>query len=86
MTLTDQIKQSISTISGLSWQEIISSNKRWDAFYVRMIISERLKNLLKPSEIAKIVNRNRTTIYYYQKQYYEELYNNREFRELSDKI
>lgn len=86
MTLTDQIKQSISTITGLTWQEIISKNKRWNTFYVRMIIAERLKNVLKPPEIAKILNRNRTTIIFYQKRYEIECRTNWRFNELASKI
>jgi len=86
MTLTDQIKQSITKKSNLTWQEIISSSKYTKSFYVRMIIAYRLKNVLKPKDIARIVNRNRTTVYYYLNHYYTEFHNNREFRELSDKL
>jgi len=86
MTLADQIKQSIATISGLSWQEIIRKSMRVKPFYIRMIIAYRLKNVLKPKDIAKIVNRDRTTVNYYIGKYEAEYEANRIFRELADKI
>ena len=86
MTLTDQIKQSIAKKSNLTWQEIISSSKYTKPFYIRMIIAYRLKNVLKPKDIARIVNRDRTTVNYYIGKYEGEYRKNRIFRELADKI
>ena len=84
----EQIIAATNEVTGLRYEEYTTKSRRRPLHYARMLIvlSCVYFTRLKMSEIARLINRDRTTVIYLAVKVRIELQYNAEFRALSRKV
>lgn len=68
-----KIQQAIHEVTGRTMEEILVKSREGDLVFIRMIFSRHaLRAGLSPDEIAEILGKNRSTVYYYFNRYDDE--------------
>lgn len=84
-----RVKAAIKQATGLRFEDYTGFRERHEhTFYARMIFTNEMARLegTKPSEIAMMVNRNKTTILRYMKLHDDELRFNKDYRSISSEV
>jgi hypothetical protein len=82
----DFIAKEAEKASGLTWGEITGKSIRRDLFFARMAITIKCLELFDIETVAKLIHRDRTTIYHYLKRYNIDYKYNKKFKEIADKL
>lgn len=81
-----KLKSAIKEVTGMSFCDYTTKSRNRDAFFARMIFAKHCMCLMKPTEIAKMINRDRTTVHHMVKVYKDEVKFNPAFREIASKV
>jgi hypothetical protein len=83
----DDIINAIKSVTGMDIFHYTGRDRRTDGFYCRMMLAYHLSVARVPiRDIAKAINRNRTTVYYCVKKYADEIKYNHIFRRLAERV
>lgn len=88
LTKIQKLKEAITHVMGLKFEDLITKSRTKETFFARMIIINhcREKEKMSLSEIGQLINRDHTTIMHGIKTYTNEIKYNSSFRELVSKI
>ena len=79
--------KAIHRATGLTREQITSRSRKIELVYARMIVVHYLDTSgMKTKDIAKCVNRDRSTIVYTSGKYKDEYRYNRIFRDMADRV
>ncbi len=78
------VKSALYQVTGLSFNEYTTKSRKRDAFFARMIFAKMCSDIMKPLEISKLINRDRTTVLHLLKIYDDEVKYNPNFRKLAE--
>lgn len=85
--IVTRIQQAIYEVTGMKPDEYTGKSRKRDLFYIRMIfVYYCYREGMKISDIAKYVNRDRTTLIYLPKKFEDEKKYNDEFRDLAQRV
>ncbi|KAA6327434.1 Chromosomal replication initiator protein DnaA [termite gut metagenome] len=81
------IRHAIHEATGMSFKDYTTKSRKMDAFFARMIFVYHCRqNKMKLTDIAKQVNRDRTSMLHYLKKYKEEAKYNPHFGALTQRV
>lgn len=84
--MIELLKKSIEQKTRLTWSEIIGNSRRKNLFFARMAVSVKCLEFMDLRSVSRLLNRDRTTIYYYIKRYPIDYESSKEFKILADKL
>ena len=84
----DLIKQALKEATGLGFEEYISKSRRREFLFPRMVFVEQMRRVSGANDlnIAKMINRDHSTLSHYRKLYPDELKFNSEFRRIATAV
>ena len=82
-----KIKNAIHEVTGLKFNEYTTPSRERRFFFARILFAYHChQNNMTPSEIANLLNRDRTSIFHFLKKYKDEITYNPKFRALAQRV
>ena len=84
--IVSNIKTAIYETTRLSFKDYATKSRKRDVFFARMLFAKQCSNVMKPTEVAKLISRDRTTVLHLLKVYDNETRYNPYFRQLATSV
>lgn len=82
----EQLKAVLHEVTGIPFRDYTTKSRKNDAFFARMLFAKHCSQIMKPMEIATMINRDRTTVLHLLKVYKNEIKYNSSFRKMALKV
>lgn len=82
----ENLKAVLHEVTGIPFRAYTTKSRKNDAFFARMLFAKHCSQIMKPAEIATMINRDRTTVLHLLKVYKNEIKYNSSFRKMALKV